>query len=800
MKNKIFFIVTIILINTKLYCENLLIEARDITLDKTKKTTVFENDVILKTDNKIVKSKFAEYYKEKEEVILKNNVYAKDNFNNIIETEFAKFNKLKGIFNTLGPTKLITSENYTLEGKDLFFDEINNIIRSDKSSILEDSSGNKIYLENFEYLVNENIFKSIGLIKIIDQLNNEYEFSQVYIDTKKKELLATDIKAFLKNENFKINKKNDPRIFANSMKLGQDKSSFSKSIFTLCEYKEGEKCPPWTLKAKTMTHDNKTKTIYYNNATVKVYDIPIFYFPYLSHPDPTVKRRSGFLPPLFSDSKNLGAGFTIPYFWALGEDKNFTLTNRIFIDENPLFTGEYHQAFKNSNFLMDFGFTEGYKKISKTKKEGDKSHFFGKLISNFEKDNDSESSLIITTQTVSDDKYLKLYKIKSNLADYNKDTLENSLNYTYSTDDFFLGINGSVYETLNSGYNDKYEYIFPEIVLNKNILNDEKLGSFAFQSNLKSHNYDTNRLTNFIINDLDWESNDTFIDSKIINKFFGKLRNINYEAKNVNIYKEDTTSEIFGAIAMLSKIDLQKKNNNGVLHLLTPKTFLRLSPGSMRKEESGSRLTTDDAFNIDRLSNINNFETGNSLSLGIDYEIKKNDLDKFNFSVAQIISEKENKKMGTKTSMDEKLSDLVGSTKFSINEKINFNHQFAIDQNYQEINYNDFGINFDFQNFDMNFNYIEEDKHIGNQEYFKTNLSYKNKDKSLIKFETKRNLITNSSEFYDLSYEYINDCLRAGLVYRREFYNDSELEAENSLMFNITLIPFGNINSPKINK
>ena len=51
----------------------------------------------------------------------------------------------------------------------------------------------------------------------------------------------------------------------------------------------------------------------------------------------------------------------------------------------------------------------------------------------------------------------------------------------------------------------------------------------------------------------------------------------------------------------------------------------------------------------------------------------------------------------------------------------------------------------------------------------------------------KRNLVTDSAEFYNLSYEYLNDCLRAGLVYRREFYNDSELEPENSLMFKITL-------------
>ena len=66
-----------------------------------------------------------------------------------------------------------------------------------------------------------------------------------------------------------------------------------------------------------MLHDNKKKTIYYDNALIKVYDIPIFYIPKLSHPDPTVKRRSGFLIPSLTDSKNLGSGFSIPYFSTL---------------------------------------------------------------------------------------------------------------------------------------------------------------------------------------------------------------------------------------------------------------------------------------------------------------------------------------------------------------------------------------------------------------------------------------------------------------------------------------------------
>ena len=147
-----------------------------------------------------------------------------------------------------------------------------------------------------------------------DKLNNTYEFSQIYIDTKKIEVLGTDIKAFLNSDDFKINKDNDPRIFANTIKLSNEKSTFDKSIFTICEQKENEKCTPWTLQASKMTHEKKNKTIYYNNAVIKIYDFPIFYLPYLSHPDPTVSRRSGFLPPSFSDSKNLGASLSVPYF------------------------------------------------------------------------------------------------------------------------------------------------------------------------------------------------------------------------------------------------------------------------------------------------------------------------------------------------------------------------------------------------------------------------------------------------------------------------------------------------------
>ena len=147
---------------TRLVAENIFIEAKDITLDKDQKTTIFRNNVTVQTEDKKIKSQFAEYNKVAQEIILKKDIIATDKFGNIVKTDYAEYNESKNVLKTIGLTNLTTSQNYSLEGSDIFFDNKNKVIRSDKSSIVKDLSGNKIYFENFEYLIKENIFKSVG--------------------------------------------------------------------------------------------------------------------------------------------------------------------------------------------------------------------------------------------------------------------------------------------------------------------------------------------------------------------------------------------------------------------------------------------------------------------------------------------------------------------------------------------------------------------------------------------------------------------------------------------------------------
>ena len=171
---------------------------------------------------------------------------------------------------------------------------------------------------------------------------------------------------------------------------------------------------------------------------------------------------------------------------------------------------------------------------------------------------------------------------------------------------------------------------------------------------------------------------------------------------------------------------------------------------------------------------------------------------RFEFSAGQVINLEENTDMSSQSSMDQRFSDVVGTSIIKINDNLNINYNFAVDQNLKKLNYNDIGIDFSEGIAKFNLNYYQEKEHIGNSEYLESNIDLNLTNTTELSFSNKRNLITNSSEFYSLSYNYLNDCLKAGLVYRREFYTDRDIEPVDKLMFTISIVPFSTINTPGI--
>ena len=123
-------------------------------------------------------------------------------------------------------------------------------------------------------------------------------------------------------------KNQDPRMYGSSSFSDQNKTVVNNGIFTSC--KLNDNCPPWSIKAEKITHDKIKKDMIYKNAILKIYDVPVLYFPKFFHPDPSVKRRSGFLQPQFNNSETLGSSIYVPYFKTLGPDKDLTFKPTFF--------------------------------------------------------------------------------------------------------------------------------------------------------------------------------------------------------------------------------------------------------------------------------------------------------------------------------------------------------------------------------------------------------------------------------------------------------------------------------------
>ena len=148
--------------------------------------------------------------------------------------------------------------------------------------------------------------------------------------------------------------------------------------------------------------------------------------------------------------------------------------------------------------------------------------------------------------------------------------------------------------------------------------------------------------------------------------------------------------------------------------------------------------------------------------------------------------------------MDQKMSDVVGEINYNFSKIGRIDYKFSVDHNYNELNYNEVSTNLNFGKLGFNIDYLEEQNHVGTEHYVNAGISLNINDNNKFSFETKKNYKTDSTEFYDINYEYINDCLTAGLLYRREFYEDSDVEQKDSLMFVIKFVPLTGLKTPFI--
>ena len=795
--------------------ENIIIASGDLKIVNSMGQEIFADKLELDNKNKIHKVSGNIYYEDKSQnkiysdfltidenkqiYIFKNNIVLENNIKKIkLDSNKIIYKQPDNIITSIGKTKIKKDDNYIINTSDITFDKNKNFLFSNNKSIIIDNYNNIINLEKFKFHLNKNqLYGHEAEIK--DKELNIYKLEKIYYDLTEQKIYGKDI-VINEDNDLLVEKNHLARSKSRSLIYNKNNLILNKTVYTNCK-KRDNGCPPWLIQAEEINHDKKNKIVNYKNAILKLYDVPVMYFPKFFHPDPTVKRQSGFLTPVLSAQKSNGY-LKLPYFFALSESSDFTFSPRLYNDSKNLYQGEYRKVTKNSSHTLDVSVRNDNPFLADDKTTD--THFFSssKIKSDFNFFDDSEIN--IKLQSVSNEKYLKQYNVSSPIIE-SQNTLNSIIKFDGFNDDLEFSISTEVYEDLSKeNKNDRYEFILPNFNISKD-LNTKLDGQLNLNSLGFNKIYETNINEKIFVNNLTYKSLDFINKSGFINNYELIFKNFNADSKNSNFLKNKSEANIQGLFQFNSKLPMIKENEKK-RKILKPIFSVKLNPTNSNKSIRNNETFIDfnNIFSTNRISSNEVLEGGQSMSFGSEYKIfdKLNNLDEvFEFNIAASFRKDENNDLPIKSSLGKKTSNIVGQSKLKINKFIDINYDFLGDNNLGNFNYHKIKSNFRVNNFVTSFEFMEENNDIGTESFISNQTSLALNDNNNLLFRTRKNKKTDLTEYYDLIYQYKMDCLTAGIEYKKSYYSDESIKPEESIFFSITFLPFNNeIDLPGISK
>ena len=777
----IYIIISYFLFSNLLFSEEVKFDAKNMDVKENGNLIVgFNSKTKIPSDNIDIVSDEVIYYKKKKVLIFKDNVLFYDKTNNIIiKSNKLSYNRNNKIIFSEGPTNLNIEDKYDITSEDISYNSLLQKIYGTKETIVEDNERNLIKLkEKYDLDLNKEIIKSKKSL-ILDKYDNTYIFDDLVINLKTNEIAGKEIKVEFKDSYFG-NKNNDPILKGRSSYSSEKELKVYKAVFSTCNI-ENKKCRGWELNSDEFTHNKVKKVFEYRNSWLKLFDTKVLFAPYFSHPDPTIKRKSGFLTPSYGSSDTLGTQINFPYFKVIDVDKDMTFTPRYYADKSFLMQNEYRQALKNSNILSDFSFLVG--------DAGTKGHLFynqkGSLKSN--------SIYELNIQDVKGDNYLKTHRLKDYSQLINSDSvLVSNLDLNWEFEDSSLYSSFKVYEDLSRNYHDRYQYIFPDFNFRKNIIIPESYkGKFTFNSYGYNKHYNTNITESLLTNDFLFSSNE-FINKKgFISDFDLLLKNSNDYSNNSQNFEGDQNYNLYGIIKVDSNYPLQKKMEK-YTNYLTPTMSFRYSPnGNSDLSSKNIFLNYNSVFGLNRIGENSQVEGGESLSVGLEFKrIKNNGPEIFDIKLANVIKSDTDYRMPSKSKLNEKRSDIFGELNYNITENLNFVYNFSYDKDLKYSNRDQIGLDLNVNNFLTNISYYSEHNDLPNIETVKTTNKFFYDKENILTFELSKDLSDNFTQYYNLMYTHETDCVSLNFNYNKSFYRDGSLEPNKSLSFLIKIIPF----------
>jgi LPS-assembly protein len=201
------------------------------------------------------------------------------------------------------------------------------------------------------YDLNSGVIRAIGNVEIVLEDGSVTYAEEIEADEAMNVGAASELRGRLGQ--------NGTLAARSALRHGEGESELRNVIYTSCPIcTTSDRPPTWSLRARRAIQDRESRTISYQGAVLEIAGVPVLYLPYIAHPDPTVGRASGFLPPEIGRNRRLGNFYGQPYYWAISPSQDLTASLRLHTNVNPLVGLSYRKRFWSGMLEVDTTFTQ----------------------------------------------------------------------------------------------------------------------------------------------------------------------------------------------------------------------------------------------------------------------------------------------------------------------------------------------------------------------------------------------------------------------------------------------------------
>ncbi len=664
------------------------------------------------------------------------------------------------------------------------------------SGNVEISQGDRTVLANsVSYNMNTNVVSATGNISLLEPSGDIVFAEHVELTDNLKEGFIRDIRILLTDRS---------RLAASTGQLTSGNISvFSNGVFSPCELCKDDpnRAPIWQLKAKKIVHNKESQTIKYDHAWMEIFGVPVIYTPYLAHPDPTVKRRSGFLLPSYGTSTQLGITLQIPYYWAIDDSSELLFAPIATTKQGVVLAGEYEKKFNKGDLSIEASAT-----IADRDDEDDK--FRGQIISEGRFDLDKTWRWGFNAERASDDTYGRVYGFN------NDSELETSAFIEGFRGRNFARLDSYKFQSTRNGVDDSENpFVFPRGQYNFQSQPGITGATYRLDANAqalgRSEGRDSRRVS--LISGWDLPYTGSWGDQY---KLTTQLQTDGYWVNGVNKNNDDIrkngdtftgfTGRVFPQMALEWRFPFASHRGN-FSQTVEPIVQGILAPNGSNPNEIPNDDSRDFEFDDTSLFSLNRFagtdrvDSGSRVSYGLKWTASTVSGNQADFLIGQSYRFSGNGNLHEKNSgLRDAASDIVGHIGIYTIDNFDALYRFRFDPDDLGSNRNEVEINIGpaALNLDLDYVFLKDDNIDGvssDREEVKVGINSELTEYWSLNSSYTRDIDADASREASLGLIYQDECIIIDSQYTRTWFQDRELEPDNRFTLELTFKHLGTI-------